>query len=82
MAKKNEALKRMTEDFLPTFPDDDIKCKDCEFRKPDLIENRKVVVKGYKNAYCKVYTKELKGKPNKILFENGDCKYYVKQIDD
>lgn len=73
-----EAEKRLNDDFQPTFPDDDIVCKDCVFRKPDLKENGKVIVKGYKNGYCKVYTKEITGKPNEILFENKECKYYMK----
>lgn len=75
----NEAEKRLNDDFQPTFPDDDITCKDCVFRKPDLVENGKVIVKGYKNGYCKVYTKDISnGKPNEVLFENKECKYYMK----
>lgn len=74
----NEARKRIEEDFAPKFPKDDILCKDCVFRKPDLKENGKVIVAGYKNGYCKVYTPEIRGKPNDILFNNGNCKYYMK----
>lgn len=74
-----EAEKRLNDDFQPTFPNDDIACKDCVFRKPDLVENGKVIVKGYKNGYCKVYTKNIsKGKPNEILFDNKECKYHMK----
>ena len=75
----NEAEKRLNDDFQPTFPGNDIMCKDCVFRKADLVENGKVIVKGYKNGYCKVYTKDISnGKPNEVLFENRECKYYMK----
>ena len=75
----NEAEKRLNDDFQPTFPGDGIMCKDCVFRKADLVENGKVIVKGYKNGYCKVYTKDISnGKPNEVLFENRECKYYMK----
>lgn len=75
----NAAQRRLNDDFRPTFPDDDIICKDCVFRKPDLVENGKVIVKGYKNGYCKVYATEIcNGKPNEILFENAKCKFYMK----
>ena len=75
----NEAEKRLNDDFQPAFPGDGIMCKDCVFRKSDLVENGKVIVKGYKNGYCKVYTKDISnGKPNEVLFENRECKYYMK----
>ena len=74
----NEAQKRLNEDFAPTFPDDDIVCKDCVFRKPDLVIDGKVITKGYKNGYCKVYTQDIRGKPNEVLFEKAKCKYYRK----
>jgi hypothetical protein len=74
----NDAKKRINEDFSPTFPYDDIKCKDCVFRKPDLVIDGNVVVKGYKNGYCKVYTQDIRGKPNEILFNGADRKHYRK----
>lgn len=74
----NEVRKRIEEDFSPTFPDDDIKCKDCVFRKPDLVIEGKTIVKGYKNGYCKVYTEDIRGKPNEVLFKNANCKHYRK----
>lgn len=75
----NDAQKRLTDDFQPTFADDNIVCKDCVFRKPDLVENGKVIVKGYKNGYCKVYAKDISnGKPNSILFNGADCEFYMK----
>lgn len=83
MANKNDARKRIEEDFAPLFPVDDIKCKDCAFRKPDLVQNDRIIVKGYKNGYCKVYTPEIsKGKPNDILFQSANCKYYAKEEKD
>lgn len=75
MAEKNDAQKRIQDDFEPTFPGGDIICKDCEFKKPGII--------GFKNGYCKVYTPEISnGKPNDILFKNADCKYYRKEEKD
>ena len=75
----NEAEKRLNDDFQPMFPDDNIICKDCVFRKFDIVENGKVIVKGYKNGYCKVYTKDISnGKPYEILFDKGKCEYYMK----
>ena len=77
--EKNLARERIREDFAPIFPGDDIKCRDCVFRKPDLIRDGAVIVKGYINRYCKVYTPGISsGKPNDILFKNADCKYYRK----
>lgn len=80
MPKKNAAQERIEDDFKPTFPADDIVCKDCVFRKLDLKdENGNVIVKGYKNGYCEVYDKKTSGKPNEILFNNANCKYYMKE---
>lgn len=73
MANTNHAKKRMNEDFSPTLPADNIVCHDCMFRKQDLVIDGKVVVNGYKNGYCDIYTS---GKPNAILFANADCEYY------
>lgn len=70
---------RLNDDFMPILPDDDIICKNCVFRKSNIVENGKVIVKGYKNGYCKVYTKDISnGKPNGILFDGEECKYYMK----
>lgn len=77
--KENQALKRILEDFKPELPKDDIICKTCIFRKPDLKEGKKVIVKGYKNAYCEIYKPDISGKPNGILFNGEDCKYYRKE---
>lgn len=76
MAEKNDAQKRVQDDFEPTFPGDDIICKDCEFR---LRRNRV----DFKNGYCKVYTPEIsRGKPNGILFKGEKCEYYMKEEKD
>lgn len=73
MAEKNDAQKRIQDDFEPVFPGENIICKDCEFR---LKRNRT----DFTNAYCEVYTREISnGKPNGILFRNEDCKYYLKE---
>lgn len=75
MAEKNDAQKRIQDDFEPVFPSEDIICKDCEFR---LKRNRT----DFTNAYCEVYTREIARKPHGILFNNEDCKYYLKEEKD
>lgn len=77
--EKNAAQKRIEEDFAPVFPDDNIKCRDCVFRKPDLVIDGKVVIKNHTHGYCKVYTPKISnGKPYEVLWKHGDCKYYRK----
>lgn len=72
--EKNAAQKRIEEDFEPIFPGDDIKCRDCVFKLDPIGKYER-----YTNGYCKVYTPEISsGKPNDILFDNADCKYYRK----
>lgn len=71
---RNYAKERIEDDFNPTFPSDNIICKDCEFRKRGII--------GFKNGYCQVYEPGIAGKPNAILFENASCKYYLKEEKD
>lgn len=78
MSEKEYAAERIAEDFSPDTPVDDIVCKDCTFRKRDLVVNGKTVVKGYKNGYCQIYSSD-KGKPNSVLFSNSDCEYYEKE---
>ena len=80
---KSEAWIRINTDygFCPSFPDDDIICKDCKHRKPDFVtasDGSRIPVKGFKNGYCEIYTKETNGKPNKILFNHSACDYYEK----
>ena len=61
----NEARNRIDNDFEPTFPDKDIICKDCAFRKKGVL--------GARNAYCDKYPE---GKPMGILFEHQSCTVY------
>ena len=76
----NDAQKRLSDDFQPTFPCDGIVCKACVFRKSDLVEDGKIIVKGCKNGCCEVCTKEFgKGKQTGILFCGEKCKYYMKE---
>ena len=71
---RNYAKERIEDDFNPTFPSDNIICKDCEFRKRGII--------GFKNAYCQIYEPDIADKPYEILFENAGCKYYLKEEKD
>lgn len=73
--KDNYAKDRITNDFAPSLPDDNIICQKCVFRKPDLVINGKTIVKGYKNSYCDMFPD---GKPNNILFAKADCEYFEK----
>ena len=68
---RNYAKERIEDDFNPTFPSDNIICKDCEFRKRGII--------GFKNSYCQIYEPGVARKPHEILFENASCKYYLKE---
>lgn len=81
MPEKNDARRRIEEDFKPTFPDDDIVCKDCIFRKPDYKDqNGNVILKGCTHGYCEVYAEKISnGKPTGILFRHEKCKYYMKE---
>lgn len=75
MDDKNYAKERIENDFAPSLPGDDIRCRTCLFRKADLVIAGKTIVKGYKNGYCDMYPD---GKPNDILFRKSDCEYHVK----
>ena len=63
----NVAEDRIGNDFAPVFPDKDIICKDCAFRKAGVL--------GARNSYCDKYPN---GKPLDILFEHTGCAYYKK----
>lgn len=70
----------MTREYDPIkgqFPDcDKIKCKDCLSRLKIPFGKKDI---GPANSYCHTYTKENSdGKPIGILFDNENCKYYVK----
>ncbi len=58
---------RYDEPMVPTFPQDNILCKNCLNRIGGII--------GYKNGYCEAY---VEGKPDSILFDNNECRYYIK----
>lgn len=70
---RNYARERIVDDFAPTFPNEEIKCKTCKKKKAGVI--------GYKNGYCDAYPTGTTGKPNDILFENADCDFYEKEGD-
>ena len=59
---------RLHDDMCPVFPNNDIVCSTCVYKKPGII--------GFKNAYCEKYTG---GKPNEILFEHHPCKFYKRE---
>lgn len=76
IAEFNYAADRINNDFHPVLPDDDIICRDCEYRKPDLVIEGRAVIKGYKNGRCYIY--DTKSKPSGILFRHEDCEHYEK----
>lgn len=67
---------RINGDSGLTLPEDKIKCRTCRFAAPSLEKGGKVLVRGYKGAYCDVYDRDTGGKPNGILFRGEECAYY------
>lgn len=65
------------EEFKSKVPKDNIKCKDCMFRLPDVVVAGELVKK-YKNGQCDIY-EYPDTKPNAVLFEGADCQYYEKE---
>lgn len=63
-----------------SLPPDEIVCRTCRWRFPDLMSGDRVVVAGYKNGYCDIYTKaETGGKPGDILFHHGRCEFHEEE---
>lgn len=56
--------------------DGKIKCRTCRFAAQNLERSGKVLVYGYKSAYCAVYDRDTHGKPNGVLFRGEECEYY------
>lgn len=63
-----------------TLPDDKVKCRTCRFAAADFEKGGKVLVCGYKSAYCDVYDHDTRGKPNGILFRGDECEFYQRKI--
>ena len=84
MAERNPAWKRIwDDDYVYSGPEDNIRCRDCAFRTPDLVCSDGSVMKNHTHGYCKVYTPEISnGKPHEVLWEHADCKYYRKDEPD
>lgn len=59
---------RLHDDMCPVFPNNDIVCSTCLYKKPGII--------GFKSAYCEKYTR---GKPLGILFKNEPCNFYERE---
>ena len=57
-----------------TVPKDNIICRNCKHKAPDIQINGALTVDGYKKGECEKYS----DKPYEILFENEKCKYYEK----
>lgn len=66
--EKDYAQKRISDDFNPVSPGNDIMCRKCIFKKAGVI--------GYKNGYCDAYPD---GKPNGILFNRDPCNFYTEE---
>ena len=54
------------------MPSDNILCKKCKYRLPNIKINDFLTIYGYKKGECEKYS----NKPNGILFKNENCKYY------
>ena len=64
----NPARDRIDNDFSPTFPDKDLICKDCKYRR--------IGHAGARNSYCSKYPN---GKPDNILFKKAKCQLYEEE---
>lgn len=61
-----------------------IVCKDCVFRdKRTITIDDRIIPVGITKSFCKIYEKPPKtnGKPLDILFQNAECKYYMKDTE-
>lgn len=68
-------MSRIEEDVGFELPPDEIRCRTCRFRLPDVKSGDRVLVCGYKSGRCEVYGED-NPKPNGILFRGEACGYY------
>lgn len=75
MPEKNAARKRINDDTPVGLEySKDIPCKTCVFKLSPVGDFER-----YTNGYCEIYDSKTSGKPNEILFNNANCKYYMKE---
>lgn len=64
------------------FPDPEkIKCRDCFNRdRTEVKILGKMKKVGITKAFCAAYPEppDSRGKPSEVLFQNADCRFYVK----
>jgi len=56
---------------------DDIVCKTCAFKMPDVVVRGRTV-KRHSYGSCEVYSDPYR-KPTEIIFDGAECKYYEKE---
>lgn len=64
------------EKLVSRFPDDDIPCKDCVYRLPEIEVNGKVYIQ-YKKATCEAF-KHMK--PHEVLWDHAECPFYEEDV--
>lgn len=76
------AEKREFSPMKATHPDPNrIQCKDCVNRDRTMVKlpSGKVIPSGITKDFCVVYSIQDNGKPYEVLFQNAECRYYVKE---
>lgn len=80
--KKSEGNKPRwyNDNWVVNHPDPTkIKCADCYHRAKDVKNKEgKVIINGATKAVCNAYDY----KPSEILWEGGDCDYYLSENDE
>ena len=62
------ANERLKEKMRPEFPPNDIICGFCKYKAGGII--------GFKSAYCDKYPD---GKPNEVLFDKAECRFFKEE---
>lgn len=75
MAEEKRKPRWADEEIIGRDPEDDIACKDCVYRLPEItLPSGKTAVQ-YKKAMCEVFKHN---KPNDVLWKKAECPFYEK----
>ena len=84
MAEEIKSAKEAQSEMKGQFPDrNKIMCKDCIFRDATVVKiGNEQIPFGVTKAFCDIYPGPPKdnGKPHEVLFENGKCEFYAKEV--